>query len=91
LSRGKKRIGYELEVKLKLKGVPGGRWDGIECSIDIEELCDDGSDPQTRLYITKEGANSSGNKFRSEANSEKLIEEVVEKCREVLAMVRDEA
>ena len=44
-SRGKKRMGYELELKLKLKGLPGTRWEGLECAYDFEELCDDGDAP----------------------------------------------
>ena len=44
-SRGKKRMGYELELKLKLKGMLGSRWEGLECAFDFEELCDDGDAP----------------------------------------------
>ena len=66
MSRGKKRMGYELELKLKLKGLPGSKWDGLECAIELEELCDDGGAPESKLFITKEGGGgkSSGVKFR---------------------------
>ena len=84
-------MGYELELKLKLKGQPGTRCEGIECTVELEELCDDGSDPEAKLFITKEGGSLSGTKFRQEATSENLVAEVVERCREVLAQVRDEA
>ena len=90
MSRGKKRMGYELELKLKLKGLPGSKWEGLECAIELEELCDDGSDPESKLFITKEGGQP-GTKFRQEATAEKLINEVVERCREALAIVREEA
>ena len=33
MSRGKKRIGYELELKVKFKGQ--GRWEGLECAIEL--------------------------------------------------------
>jgi hypothetical protein len=41
--RGKKRIGYELALKLVLWGQ--GARAGTEATFEIEELCDDGSDP----------------------------------------------
>jgi hypothetical protein len=63
MSRGKKRMGYELELKVKLKGLLGTRWEGLECSVELEELCDDGSAPESKLFITKEGSQS-GTKFR---------------------------
>lgn len=50
MSRGKKRIGYELEMKVKM-AAESGKWEGIECSIEMTELCDDGSDPESKLYI----------------------------------------
>ena len=86
-SRGKKRIGYELEVKLKFEGK--GRWEGLECSVELSDLCDDGSDPEDKLFITKEGKEK-GIKFRQEAKEQKVIRQIVEKCREVLAIARDE-
>lgn len=62
MSRGKKRMGYELEIKLKFKGQ--GKWEGIECAIEFKELCDDGSDPESKLYVTKEKSKDQGTKFR---------------------------
>jgi len=85
-------MGYELEFKLRLRGLPGTRCEGIECTVEVEELCDDGGEPGgAKLFINKEGGSLSGTKFRQEATSEKLIDEVVERCREVLAQVRDDA
>ncbi len=40
--RGKKRLGYELDVKIKFDGQK--KWAGLYCAIEIKELCDDGSD-----------------------------------------------
>jgi hypothetical protein len=37
-----------------MKGL--GKWAGIECTIELLELCDDGSDPESKLFITKEPA-----------------------------------
>lgn len=45
-------MGYELVLKLKFIGC--GRYKGIECSIEMTDLCDDGSDPETQLFVTKE-------------------------------------
>jgi len=62
MSRGKKRMGYELELKLKFKGQE--KWEGLECAIELSELCDDGGDPESKMFITKETSNGSGTKFR---------------------------
>lgn len=45
-------MGYELEIKLKFKGQ--GRWEGLECAVEFTELCDDGDEPESKLFITKE-------------------------------------
>ncbi len=82
-------MGYDLEMKIKFEGL--GRWDGLQCAIEIEELCDDGSEPETKIFITKESPNGTGSKFRQEAASDKVVKEVVEKVREVLAIVREQA
>ncbi len=55
-------MGYELELKLKFKGQE--KWEGLECAIELSELCDDGSDPESKMFITKETSNGSGTKFR---------------------------
>ena len=55
-------MGYELEMKIKFKGV--GRWEGLECAVEFTELCDDGDEPQSKLFITKEAQGGSGPKFR---------------------------
>ena len=89
MSRGKKRMGYELEMKIKFKGK--GRWEGLECAVEFTELCDDGDDPESKLFITKETSSGSGAKFRQEAAADKLFKEIADKCREVLAIVREEA
>ncbi len=89
MSRGKKRMGYELELKVKLAG--RGRWEGLEASVELTELCDDGSDPEHKIYIQKESSKGSGPKFREEARSERLAKQLTERCRDVLNIVRDEA
>jgi len=62
MSRGKKRMGYELELKLNFEGK--GRWEGLQCAVEMTELCDDGDDPESKLFITKEAQSGSGPKFR---------------------------
>ena len=69
--RGKKRIGYELEFKLTLKGK--GRWDGLEVAYQFNEFCDDGSEEHT-LYVKKENMRGglTGIKFKEEAKAERV-------------------
>jgi hypothetical protein len=64
-------MGYELEVKLKFLGK--GKWEGLECAVKLKDLCDDGSDPEQKLYVTKEGKEK-GSKFRSEMSDQKVIQ-----------------
>ena len=40
--RGKERIGYELTFTSVFSGE--GDLSGLECELEVEELCDDGSD-----------------------------------------------
>ena len=40
--RGKERIGYELTFTSVFSGE--GDLEGLECQLEVEELCDDGSD-----------------------------------------------
>ena len=89
MSRGKKRMGYELELKVKFQG--RGRWEGLEAAIELTELCDDGSEPEHKVFITKEAKSGSGPKFREEARSERVAKQLTERCREVLNVLRDEA
>lgn len=62
MSRGKRRIGYELDLKLKFQGQD--KHEGLECTIQISELCDDGSEPEYKLFITKEQGKDHGVRFR---------------------------
>ncbi len=80
-------MGYELQMKLQFVGK--GKWQGLECRVELSDLCDDGSDPEEKLYITKEGKEK-GLKFRQEVSEQKVIKQIVEKCRDVLAIARDE-
>ena len=86
--RGKKRIGYELELKIKFEG--RGKYEGTECAIKLKDLCDDGSDPDCRLYVTKEKSKEATQKLKAEINSERVLTEVMGKCRELLQQLKDE-
>ncbi|CDW91631.1 uncharacterized protein loc101207721 [Stylonychia lemnae] len=88
-SRGKRRIGYELEIKIKFRGL--GKQEGLECAVKFTEFCDDGSDPEAQLFVTKEEGTDQGTKFKKEWNSQSVTNKVVEKCREILNIIRDEA
>lgn len=57
--RGKKRIGYELELKVSFTGV-GGK-SGNEFAFEVKELCDDGSDCEYMIYVTKASNKKSKN------------------------------
>lgn len=52
MSRGKKRIGYELEMKVQFKGTDV--LSGLTIAIELVDFCDDGSEPDHKLYVTKE-------------------------------------
>lgn len=47
--RGKKRMGYELEIKIKFKGA--GAWEGIQGMLEYTEVCDDGSEGDTKMFV----------------------------------------
>jgi hypothetical protein len=52
VSRGEPRMGYELNFKLELTGLY--YLDGLLCTINIEEFCDDQGDPESAtISITK--------------------------------------
>lgn len=63
---------------------------GLECAIELTDLCDDGSDPDHKLFITKESGKGSGPKFREEAKTERLAKQMSEKCREILNILKEE-
>lgn len=69
--RGKKRMGFELEIKIKFKGA--GQWDGIEGAIEYNEVCDDGSEGDQKLFVQKEKNKDHGRKFKEEASTSKLM------------------
>lgn len=82
-SRGKRRIGYELAVKLKLEGLKN--YDGYSYAVSLEELCDDGSDPEANLNVTQQGK-----KQQKDFNRASTLREIVEKCREILNIIKEE-
>lgn len=45
--RGEPRMGYELSLKLEFGGVDETFFQDFNCSVDIEELCDDGGEPES--------------------------------------------
>jgi hypothetical protein len=57
-------MGYELELKVKFVGL--NKYDGAECAIRLNEFCDDGSDPETKVYVTKEKNKDQSKNLKSE-------------------------
>ena len=60
--RQQPRMGYELTFKAVLTGVENTYLQGMECELEIEELCDDGGDPEgydisvTTVLDTQQGS-----------------------------------
>ena len=44
--RGEPRMGYELNFKAVMHGVAGTYLEDLEFTVEVEEFCDDGSDPE---------------------------------------------
>lgn len=44
-------MGYELEIKINFEGQ--GKQEGVDCAVTLVELCDDGSDPEFSVKVTK--------------------------------------
>lgn len=52
VSRGEPRMGYELNLKVELCGLYF--LEGMLCTIDIQEFCDDQGEPElAKIAITK--------------------------------------
>lgn len=45
--RGEPRMGYELDLKIELTGVDETYFQDFVCEVEITELCDDQSDPES--------------------------------------------
>lgn len=88
-SRGKKRLGYDLELKIKFTGLK--TYEGAEGAIKLHELCDDGSHQESNVYITKEKSAQLTKKLREDIQMKKAVEELDKKCREVLEILKNEA
>ena len=43
--RGEPRMGYEISFKCELTGVEKTYMEGMNCTVEIEELCDDSIEP----------------------------------------------
>jgi hypothetical protein len=44
--RGEPRMGFELSFRAMLTGVEQTYLDGMVCTLEIKELCDDGGEPE---------------------------------------------
>ena len=62
VSRGKRKIGYELDLKVKFEGI--GELAENEVSFSFSNLCDDGSDPDFKVYVTKEKDKNFGKELK---------------------------
>ena len=51
MSRGKKRMGYELDIKINFTGYRK-KFKGSEVEIKLIELCDDGGEPEVELNVS---------------------------------------
>ena len=92
-SRGKKRIGYELEMTIVCETVPEAG-PGYDCTFSIKDLCDDGSEPECKVTVKLNGKGDAGGnarEFKEEIEGDGIVFVVVEKCRQVLGIIRDEA
>ena len=60
--RGQPRMGYELTFKAELTGMKDTYLEGMKCTLEIEELCDDSNEPagyeisMTTMLDTNQGA-----------------------------------
>lgn len=60
--RGQPRMGYELSITAELTGVEGTYMEGCTVDVEIEELCDDSTEPAnsdlsvTKLLDTEQGS-----------------------------------
>jgi hypothetical protein len=61
--RGKRKIGYELEIKVKFDGQ--GKKEGSKITLGLKEICDDGSDPEGKITINAQPKEDKKNKDSS--------------------------
>ena len=61
--RKEPRMGYELNMKVSLVGLENTYLDGLECEVEIDELCDDSETPEgsckismTKILDTSQGS-----------------------------------
>jgi hypothetical protein len=60
--RGQPRMGYDLSITAELTGVNGTYMEGCTVDVEIEELCDDSTEPGnfdisvTKLLDTEQGS-----------------------------------
>ncbi len=91
--RGKKRIGYELEVKVNFEGQ--GPKKGNDFSFRLQELCDDGSDPSAEFHASKESTKQKNkgvdgkDGLKQEIIKTRVLDEFIEKCKDILKQIQD--
>ena len=89
--RGKKKLGYELKIKVRCEG--SETHDNDEISIEIEDLCDDGSDPEFTLWASKvkgERESEKTKELKKDCMSAGVLKEFWERCKEALEAIREE-
>ena len=85
--RGEPRMGFELSFKATLTGVENTYLQGMTCTLEIKELCDDGGEPEsfeismTEMLDTQQGAVAKEVVGYSD-NCMKFCKEVCKVCRE---------
>ena len=83
-------MGYELEMNVKLGGLAGGDYEGAEALIKIIELCDDLSEPQINISVPTKKDKQQGTKLKQAIAEDDVVQELVEKSRQVLNTIRDQ-
>jgi hypothetical protein len=43
-------MGYEMNIKMKLEGAKDSELEGFICTVKIDDLCDDGSEPSKSKF-----------------------------------------
>lgn len=87
--RGKKRIGYEIKIKLRFEGV--NKMKGVEVEFKFKDICDDGSEPESTFKITKDTKLQAGVQLKKDIRAENTQQVILEKVKEVLNQLKEEA
>lgn len=57
--RGEPRMGYEMNIKMKLEGAKDSELEGFICTVKIDDLCDDGSEPSKSKFEAESSQDNS--------------------------------